>query len=190
MKKTVCILLSLFVILSLSSCSEHKYRTDGLKNYSPNDSDFELSKYLFPCENFIEKFEYVDGNYYNDCWDYVTYARDKSFAYFKYTSEVYQEVFIFTQNNMSFVEENTHEFNGYTFIQQDVTALIKKSPSFPHWFWMMFYSEERHVIGFLGYYHAVSQQKIRADEDFEGFIRYEFSNYDWDAQYFSLLIMK
>ena len=98
-----------------------------------------------------------------------------------YTPEVYQEAMDFTLNNMSFLDENTYEFNGYTFVQQDVTELVTSPRNFPRWFWMMFYSEERGVIGFFGYYSPIHLIEIRADEDFEGFIRYEFPDYDWDA---------
>ena len=53
--------------------------------------------------------------------------------------------------------------------------------SIPDWFWMMFYSKERNIIGFLAYSNIPMEQEVPADEDFEGFIRYEFSNYDWDT---------
>ena len=181
MKKAICILILLTVLMSFSSCSE--YRIEGLENFSSYDSTVETSKYLFPCDDFIDKFEYINGNYYYDYWYYVTYCREKSFAYFEYTPEIYQEVFTFTMDNMIFLENNKYEFNNYTFIQQDASVYYgeKNTPEFPYWFWMMFYSEERNIIGFLGYCYAPTQQKIRADEDFEGFIRYEFPDYDWDT---------
>ena len=179
MKKNIFILILLNVIILFSSCLD--YRIDGLENFSTYDSELETSKYLFPCEDFIDRFEYTEGNYYYDHWSNIGYNRDKSFAYFVYTPEVYQEAMDFTLNNMSFLDENTYEFNGYTFVQQDVTEFVASPRNFPHWFWMMFYSKERNIIGFLGYYCQPTEQKIRADEDFESFIRYEFSNYDWDT---------
>ena len=166
------------MIILFSSCSD---RVEGLENFSAHNSSFETSTYLFPCEDFIDRFEYTDGNYYYDYWSKSGYSRDKSFAYFVYTPEVYQEAMDFTQDQMSFLDENTYEFNGYTFVQQDVTELVARPRDFPRWFWMMFYSEERNIIGFLGYYCQPARQEIRADEDFEGFIRYEFPEYDWDA---------
>ena len=178
MKKAICILMLLSMIIVFSSCSD---RIEGLENFSVHDSSVETSKYLFPCEDFIDRFEYTDGNYYYDYWSNIGYSRDKSFAYFVYTPEVYQEAMDFTLNNMSFLDENTYEFNGYTFVQQDVSEFVPSPRNFPEWFWMMFYSEERGVIGFFGYYSAIHLIEIRADEDFEGFIRYEFPDYDWDA---------
>lgn len=180
MKKSICLLMLLSMIIVFSSCSGRD-RKEGLEEYSSHNSSFETSTYLFPCEDFIDRFEYIDGDYYYDYWSNGGYSRDKSFAYFVYTPEVYQEAMDFTLDHMSFLDENTYEFNGYTFVQQDVSEFVPSPRIFPHWFWMMFYSEERGVIGFFGYYSAIHLIEIRPDEDFEGFIRYEFPEYDWDA---------
>ena len=180
MKKTICILMLLSMIIVFSSCTDRD-RIEGLENFSSYESSFETTKYLFPCEDFIDRFEYIDGDYYYDYWSNISYSRDKSFAYFVYTPEVYQEAMDFTLDHMSFLDENTYEFNGYTFVQRDVTELVARPRNFPEWFWMMFYSEERGVIGFFGYYSAIHLIEIRPDEDFEGFIRHEFPEYDWDA---------
>lgn len=181
MKKILCLLLIVLFVPLLPSCGE-EYHLEGIENYSTLADSYETNIYLFPSEDFIGKFEYSNAGYWHD-QKWLVY--EKSFAYFVYSPEIYQEVMQFTKDEMIFLPDVSFEVNGYTFLQQDASvhySNTEKYPvDFPTWFWMMFYSEERNVIGFLGYYQEPTKQKIRADEDFEGFIRYEFSNYDWDS---------
>ena len=181
MEKILCLLLIVLFMLSLPSC-RREYHTEGIENYATISNSYEVDKYLFPSENFISKFEYLEADY----WHYQKLiGYEKSFAYFVYSPEVYQTAMKFTREEMVFLSDISFEVNGYTFLQRDSSVLYsdtEKYPvEFPNWFWMMFYSEERNIIGFLGYYCQPARQEIRADEDFEGFIRYEFPDYDWDA---------
>lgn len=181
MRKILCLLLILLLVLSLPSCGG-KYHTEGIENYATISNSFEVDKYLLPSEDFIRKFEYINADYWHD-QKFLVY--EKSFAYFVYSPEVYQAAMKFTKDVMVFLSDISFEVNGYTFLQRDPSVLYSNTEKypvdFPEWFWMMFYSEERNVIGFLGYYCQPTEQKIRPDEDFEGFIRYEFPEYDWDA---------
>ena len=182
MKKIVCCMIVLLTVLQLISCGFDTNTTYvvGLENINCGHyDDVELRKYLLPSEDYMTKFEYVQGDYFY--WGKI-FSLNKAFVYFEYTPENYEEALEYAQNNMSFLEGNSHEFNGYKFIQQDMSLHYSSVPKFPDWFWMMFYSKERNIIGFLAYSNIPMEQEVPADEDFEGFIRYEFSNYDWDTQ--------
>ncbi|MCQ2423406.1 MAG: hypothetical protein MJ088_00695 [Clostridia bacterium] len=187
MKKAICFLLVCVLILSLSSCSSWTtLHAEGIENFHSVSNSCEVDWYLLPTEDtpsdatgdFIAKFPYIEANYWYD--EYVL-TFEKSFAYFAYSPENYQKAMDFATEKMPFVTDVSYSFAGYTFLLRDMSAYYMGETSrFPSWFWMMFYSEERHVIGFFGYSCSPSDQAIRADEDFEGFVRNDFSYFDWD----------
>lgn len=179
MKKIICSFLILICLGAYTSCN-NEYHADGIDNYATISGSFEIDKYLFPCEGFIEKFEYLEADYHHK---QKILKYEKSIAYFKYSPDVYDQALNFVNDEMTFLPDVTFDVNGYTFLQRDTSTLYSSTDKypvdFPTWFWMMFYSEERNVIGFIGYYGLPETQKIRVDEDFEGFLNYEFASYDW-----------
>ncbi len=183
MKKILIYVLILIMTLNmLTSCSsicivEEK----GIENYNYYTSGVETTAYILPSKDFIIKYNYIDGDYYYYNKFTLSVCIDKAFLFFEYDVQTYEEALDFSKENMPLLNENTFEFNGYTFIQQDVSIHSSEEMSkFPEKFWMMFYSEERNIIGFFGYYQEADEQNIRADEDFEGFVKYEFPEYDWE----------
>ena len=179
MHKALCWIQILIIVILVPACRS-EYYADGIENYATVSNSYEIDRYLLPCKDFSEKFKYLEADYHHR---QKMLVYEKSIAYFKYSPEVFDEALQFSMSEMVLLSDVSWEVNGYTFLQRDASVLYPagfEPPSFPHWFWMMFYSEERGVIGFIGYYKSTRDQKIRADEDFERFLKHEFPSFDWD----------
>ena len=182
--RTITLFLSAAAILLLLSSCAGTYRETGLENYSKYTSSLETSLYLFPCDDYIDKYPYEDGNYY---WVAVDSAlaiteSDKSFAYFVYTPEIYSEAYEYITSELK-LNDNVKEYNGYTFIEHnpeepEESSLLK----FPFRFWMMFYSESRSIIGFIGCHFSGNHPGEKADGDFGKFLKTEFEMFDWEEE--------
>ena len=181
-KQSTVVIITLFLLLllcSISSCSNDVHKR-GLENYNVANSEISLSRYLFPIEDYIERFEYKYGNYYYDNVDFLSSKEvDKDFAYFVYTPDIFSEAYDFTMSEFCLIEDSIKEYNGYTFIEHLPYADCEKS-EYPDKFWMVFYSKDRSVIGFISFYRNSGYKGIGADVDFETFLKTEYDMYNWD----------
>lgn len=184
MRKQISVMMSILLIcvFFLASCGE--LHMSGIGSYYDmiNNNLVETTTFLLPDPGFIDRFEYVDVEYLYDETHPSAALLEKSIIVFHYSPEVYMEVIEYVNHSVTVLPDVSYEFGGYTFLERDAATIYSfdhANSEFPSHFWMVFYSEENHVVGFLGYYQMESKQHIHPDEDFEGFIRYEFSSMDW-----------
>ncbi len=188
--KTRFLNISLAVLLIFAFCSctsKHGIFTyyahvEGLENYHTASGSFETDLFLFPYENYVEVFSYIDSGYMCEIDDdLLNDSLEKSFAWFRYTEEIYEAAFSDIFEKVSF-QDKQFNIGKNTFFLRDMTSYYAApAPTFPEWFWMVFFNEDEKIVGFLGYYAPLEKQTYPADGNFEDFIRNEFDCFDWET---------
>ena len=158
MKKIVLLML-LVCCLTMSSCANFYYPDErGLESFSPNQSEFDLCHRLIP-DQFIDKFDYIDGNYYNavDSTFFTVGYREKTLVYLQYAEQNYYDAKLYAIQDLILSEEPIEEYNGYTFFLNK--SLLKEFDShhldgsnYPHKFIMFAYNDEKMTLVFFGFY--------------------------------------
>lgn len=190
MKQSLALLLLLVVIFCCFSCGV--YEKTGIYNYDKGNSNFSLSTELLPSDDFLEKFSYVEGNYYYvDRGGYsFTFKDEQEIMYFVYEEDVYESVKNFTLENVLLSKENRYSYNGYEFIE-NICRLEGRDPNivnsqYPYSFNMIGFNDKKHVIVFMGFYMPKNLvtpeiEQLLTFEDMGAFLKEYFSFYDFDA---------
>ena len=180
---TIVPLLVVLLIFTLVSCSP--VQITGLKQWNFTDSSTSLTKYLFPDEDFLSCFEYLDGDYhyFDNCkpWDHLEVA----IAFTEYEDEVYLKAKQYCFDNMLLSEYNRIEYNGYVFVEtlelpRDYKHLEDgKNTNYPYHMNMFAYNDSLNRLVFLGFYCSVEGED-KADiikTDFGAFLETYYSEY-------------
>lgn len=145
-------IIALLLISALfTSCND--YSNQGLDNFSINDSSLELTTYLIP-ENFIEKFEYVDGNYYYDDSSVIPFYAvcERVLIYIQYEEDVYISAKEFAITNLYLSEEITEEYNQYVFYYSTNNESRNiNDDNLPYTFVKFAYNDTKHTLIFMAF---------------------------------------
>ena len=178
MRKFILIVMILVVVCSMVSCDRDKtnnttteispiskktyaniYKTDGIQNFNKYDGPSEINVDILPSDDFIEKFEYIDAQYfYRECYDgwWDALADEKSVVVFRYDENNYNAAKEFCLNEMNLSDTYTLEYNGYVFKENIATAIrysvysVDDVHSFPRRFNMFAYNDELNTLVFFG----------------------------------------
>lgn len=170
--------------LALLALSTDK-QVSGLEEYSPADCSLSLSAYLFPCEDFPEKFSYLAGDYQYFYDGRISGSNAVALSYLKYAPEMYEEAKTFCLQQFSATDEHRFVLKGYTFIEhlwrtkKNAQEKWVTTCGFPDHFSMFAYNDESRVLLFLGYYNGETGSPL-PEEDFEAFYN------TWFARYYAL----
>ena len=138
------IILAVFS-LTLTSC---EYREDGLESFNKAHS-YGVTCYLIP-DNFMEDFEYVDGDYHWYSDDDYRKSMDKTLLYLEYSDENYRQAkeFVLTEMDLDFSTEKS--YNGYVFYINLAYANGAYREIFPRQYTMVGYNDNNSRIIFIG----------------------------------------
>lgn len=149
MKKLLSFLLIVICILTFfTSCGYSNY-IEGIENFSTLDSDVSLCGELIPTD-FIEKFEYTDGNYHFSTSEKypLMYACDRAIIYFQYDPENYPEAKEYALVELKVGENEFAEHNGYHFHMNESKF---DATRFPHMFNCVAYNDANCTLVFIGF---------------------------------------
>ncbi len=191
--KTTILIVFCVTILCLTSCV-YTINKKGLDNYNPALSTKGITSNLFPCDDFIHKYKYLDGDfeYQEKANGSLDKTSEYAIAWFKYETDVYKQALEYSLVTLDINDENTKEYNGYTFVEffesgrnTDNNPNISSWWRYPNMFFMMFYSEERGIIGFISYkaqnFKSDEEKSYSADKNFDLFLKTVYSCYEWES---------
>lgn len=188
-KKTSMLLIILLILsLILSGCKYEVYK-EGIENFDVNDSNISLNSCILPSDDFIENFDYTNGEYYyndvNEHWLYVANC-EQSIVILNYKTDVYEQAKAYCLDTMELSETNQFDYNGYTFTEN--IGLAKAwddledgvNTRYPHHFNMFAYNDEEQCLVFMGFYSSPDNKDDNiylAQTDWEEFLRTYFYEY-------------
>ena len=115
MKKLISMILIMAVVLSLASCSlffdMNVIYVHGLNEYIYDASWNGLTQNLFPSTDFIQKYNYVDGDYhyYDNCNTNEDFL-EKVLCVLEYEDNIYQKAKAFCVSEMDLNTESKIEY--------------------------------------------------------------------------------
>lgn len=187
-KKLFFFCCSILLACLLCSCS-HTYSVDGYEHFDKKESHYELNHYILPSDDFVDLFSNVGIKYaYREQYQSIIRFVEKSFVVIDYEAEVYEIAKEYCLQNMQLSDAEPLEYNGYIFIE-NIELAVKQNRyenpgSFPHWFNMFAYNDNKRCLVFMGFYGSSylyppdDAQEVR--EHWGAFIEKYFSDiYDW-----------
>ena len=179
-----CLLMSIvLIVVLLSACTP--YQKDGIENFSKYTCSVELTANLFPSDDFLQKYSYIQSDYhYIDTEDWV-WGYAKAYARLVYEPEAYETAKQYCLDSFVLSEEHTYKNNQYSFSEH----LCYKSKNeagewvlesdFPRHFNMFGYDDETCTLFFIGYYNGDpnSAERKLAQTDFYSFLSKVYGEY-------------
>ena len=190
MRKILSLVMLLFSILfTLISCTEPTEKR-GISNYHIANSESSLSLRLLPSDDFLEKFDYVDGDYYYISREtIISLGDEQEIMYLVYEEDIYDDAKDFVFQRLLLSKEHRYSYNGYEFIE-NIGQLEGRDPNvvndrFPYWFNMVAFNDEKQTIVFLGFNMpekllTAEIEQLLTFEDMGAFLKKYFSFYDFD----------
>ena len=181
-------LLIFFVLYVFSIVACAPVRKDGLPNYDKHTCTVGLTARLFPSDEFLERFQYTEGDYhYWDSDDWI-WGYAKTFAYLRYDPAVYQDAKQYCLEEFAFNSSNLHinTDNGYSFqevygsvAEYAIDPAVASNCNFPGCFNLFGFNDESNTLYFLGYYNGDpnSGERNMALTQFDEFINKVYGEY-------------
>ena len=171
MKKCCLFAITVLIAIGLISCSP--VEKEGLNNWGRADSSLSNTRYLFPDEEFLTLYPYIDGDYrYFDNCNYLNQL-DKAFAFIEYDPEQYLEAKQYCLEYFDLSSDNQKEYKGHVFIEtlnmaNDYKNVENgKNIKYPYHMNLFGYNDSENRLFFIGLYCTESYYKdadlIRTD---------------------------
>lgn len=183
MKKILSLMVVFVLMLSLCACFD--LEINGLSEFNPYICDFELTLGLFPLDNYISRFEYIEGDFHFFETD-ILQGYVETIAYFKYSPDIYEEAKSFCMDSFPFCENHQYEYNGFVFLEHTLYSSGTSRQGlccYPEWFNIFAYNDDTCTLVFLGYHNDDKySDRVYAETDFPKFLEITYSEYfDFDA---------
>ena len=188
-KKTPALLIVILVLsLILSGCKYEVY-IEGIENFSVNDSTVSTNSCILPSDDFIEKFDYTNGEYFysdvNEHWLLPAYS-EQSIVILNYEKDVYEQAKEYCLDTMELSEKNQFDYNGYVFIEN--IGLAKAwdrledglNTRYPNHFNMFAHNDDTNCLVFMGFYSSPDKKDGNihlAESDWGAFLETYFYQY-------------
>ena len=183
MKRILIWLLLFFIFISVTGCTE--IEKSGFENYQKQTCSVGLTANMFPCDDFLSKFQFINGNYHYRDYDEWKHGHAKTLTYVQYTPEVYEEAKAFCMDYWTFCEKHRYEYNGFIFAEQLCYETqvsdgeYQVTCRYPEILSMWCYNDDLYTLVFLGYYNGNPDNAERklAETDFPQFLEKVYSEY-------------
>lgn len=181
--RSMALILLTISILLLTACTT--LEEEGIDSYNLATCSFGLTRYLFPSEDYLERFPYEDSIYhYLDTGD-LAWGYAKAFASLRYDAAVYEDAKSYCMENFNLEESLRFACDDYRFMEhicyQSKDAEGNRVPEsrFPMQFNLFGFHDETHTLFFLGYYNgdASSEERALATENFSAFLESAYGEY-------------
>lgn len=189
-------LLSLIILLNVTlftllSCDK-PFERIGIENYHKANSNSSLSLELLPSDDFLEIFDYIDGDYYYICRETpISLGDEQEIMYLIYEEENYKLAKEYALQNLLLSKDNRYFYNGYEFIENTCrkregmnTDIV--NDEYPNLFNMLAFNDEKNTMIFMGFNMPKKLvtpeiEQLLTFEDMDAFLREYFSFYNFDA---------
>lgn len=181
-RKTCAIILAVLLVavyLCVFPCSSGM--VSGLENFNTETCSVGLTGNLFPDNNFLNSYQYIDGDYeyqYEDCWDGSGYSA--VFACMHYSESEYEAAKKYCLDRFQICEDHQYVYGGFEWAEH-LHYTVKNAEGersigcvFPRRFNLFAYNDQNCTLLFLGYYNANSTETSTFENDFDYFIESVF----------------
>ena len=149
----------------------------GIENFHPADCSLSLTANLFPDDNFLQEYSYIEGDYSYRYDGGILQSRAKAFALVRYAPDVYLKAKEFCLQQFSLCENHGFEIGAYTFFehlchtQPNSQGMQEAACKYPELFNMFAFNDSDCTLVFLGYYcdNENDETTMLAESDFHAF---------------------
>lgn len=187
-KRVVWLLIGLLALCGGCGILADDAAVTGIGNFSPHLCSLGLTADLFPGEDFLTSFPYVDSSFvYQDMgtWDHADWGVVRTVAVLTYEPEVYALARECCMGELSLSQERRLSYGGFTFVQNNTQSERYPAASwyYPKRFNLFGWRDESCELMFIGYYGQSGTAMDMLPEDFGGFMEAVFGEfYDFPAE--------
>ena len=183
MKKIMVVVL-IISLLSLCACPVGwEVYMEGMEDFHIANSEYGLTAFLLPYEDFHHSYPYTEGNYfyYTQHPAYGLYI-ESVLMYLRYEPETYTLAKAEAMDTLPLAEEIKFSYNGYSFTEN---LSMQEVPHyhFPECWNMFAYNDEKCELVFMGFYIGVNltekDKELLTFTDVGAFLAEYFSFYDF-----------
>ena len=180
------IALAVFVgaFLLMVTLPTFKMQTSGIENYQREYCHVGLTYHLYPGEDFLNRYAYVNGDYHYYCNGVWGDMYRIAFSVLEYTPEEYEAAKEYCFQQFTNTDEHRYQVGDYHFVEhlwqikETETGEWEIFCDFPEMFNMFAYNDTNHTLLFLGYYETDCEPETQlALTDFEAFYEKHFAKY-------------
>lgn len=154
----------------------------GIENFSFADCSLSLTAELFPSENFLQEYPYLEGDYTYRYDGKISRNRAAAFAELKYSEEVYAQAKAFCLQKFVIEEQHCFSAGAYMFMEHlchtkvNAQGVQEAACGYPQCFNMFGFDDASGTLLFLGYYSSKEDEiTTLAQTDFEAFFNGPFA---------------
>ena len=182
MKKTVCMIFCLVLLLmNLNACGE-SFSVQGFDNYSENHSSYGITGFLLNGEKLWEKYDYIDGDFFysHKTEDFLPKPiRETCLIYITFDNDVYDEAKEFVLSNIERPEQDVW-YNGYYFCEERIGYYTQDHINFKR----VAFNDNKRTILFIGFWLDPTQEdqqilSMYRDGNIQPFLEVYFPMYDF-----------
>ena len=160
-----------------------KYVT-GIQNFSLADCSLSLTAKLFPSENFLQEYPYVEGDYTYRYDGKIGQNRAAVFAAVTYSKEAYAQAKAFCLQQFILEEQHCFSAGTYRFMEHlchtkaNDQGVQEAACGYPKCFNLFGFDDASGTLLFLGYYSSKEDEStMLAQTDFEAFFNGPFAEF-------------
>ncbi len=162
MKKLSLIVLFILTLSLLCSCGLgiFDYSCEGIENFHPHLSDVCVCDVLIP-ENFLESYEYEDGNFFYECKDnYGSNMIDRALMYLTYNDTEYALAKEYVQSQLK-LRDTGEVLNDYIiYVNTMYSYDYRTDHSYAFDYNMVALNDNNNTIVFFGVYSFVGKELL------------------------------
>lgn len=150
MKKTVCMIFFLALLLTHLSACDASFSVQGLDNYSENHSSYGTTGFLLNGEKLWEKYNYIDGDYFyfHETEEFLPKPiRETCLIYIIFDEGVYEEAKEFVLLNIEKPKQDIW-YNGYCFCEEAPGYATQDHINFKR----VTFNDDKRTILFIGFW--------------------------------------
>lgn len=172
--------LSVFLLLAIFLCSCAAIDISGIHNFSTADCSNELTKYLFPDDEFLNTYSYIDGDYQYHAEDDWDGGLATAYAALTYSPDIYNEAKTYCKEYFEFCGEHQYTYGGFEFqehlchLTRDANDELVTGCCFPKNFNIFAYNDQSCTLVFLGYYNPNRAETEMIETNFDAFLQHTF----------------
>lgn len=150
----------------------------GIENFKPTDCSLSLTAHLFPSDNFLLEYNYLEGDY-SYCYDGgITQHRATAISVVRYAPDVYHQAKEACLNQFSLCDRHCFAIEEYHFVEhlchneETAQGTWEASCQYPRIFNMFAFNDAKYSLIFLGYYCSNENDEVTllAESNFEAFL--------------------
>lgn len=170
--------IAVLLVIAASSYLLTDKAVCGIENYKPADCSLSLTAHLFPSDNFLQDYNYLEGDYSYRYDGGITQHRATAIAMVRYEPDVYHQAKETCLKQFSLCDRHCFTIEEYYFAEhlchtkETAQGTWEVSCKYPRKFNMFAFNDANYSLIFLGYYCSNENDEVTllAESNFEAFL--------------------